>query len=80
MKYYAYKQLDDIYRLRNKYWKTGDTDFLNPSYDIAKEIDSQFWDTILSIVDFTTRKHLPKQAVITALAIFGYECVEGEEK
>ena len=65
------KTLRDLYRVDNKYWKTGDTDYLFARTKLAMDIDERFWSDVQSIVSIATRKHLPIKAVIAALKPLG---------
>ena len=65
------KTLRDLYRVDNKYWKTGDTDYLSARTKFAMEIDERFWSEVQGIVSVATRKHLPIKSVIAALKPLG---------
>lgn len=73
MKTYKFDDLRELYRIDNKYWKTGDVDILPKRNEIAMQIDKKFWNCITSLTSFTTRKHLPFNRLVDALKIFGYE-------
>lgn len=72
-KIYSEKDLKDLYRIDNKYWKTGDVDFLPARFDLGKKIDEKFWTEICGIVSIATRKHLSIDTVVDALSLLGYE-------
>ena len=76
---YTEKQIRELYRIDNKYWKTGDIDFAKLAIEAARVIDQKYWDCVKNIADFACRKHMPVQTVIDALALFGYECEEEAE-
>lgn len=80
MKTYKESDLQEMYRLSNKYWKTGDTDFLTVRNQIASNIDDRHWGEITSIMNITVRKHLPLQTAVDALALFGYKCIDTENE
>lgn len=76
---YKEKDLRELYRIDNKYWKTGDVDILPKRTQIAESISGRFWDAVATVVSIGTRKHLPIQNVIDALKLLGFE-MEGEEE
>ena len=76
---YKEKDLRELYRVDNKYWKTGDADILPKRTEIAMSISSRFWDKVAGIVSIATRKHLPIQNVIDALKLLGFEMDGGEK-
>lgn len=76
---YKEKDLRELYRIDNKYWKTGDADILPKRVEIAKSISGRFWDKVAGIVSIATRKHLPIQNVIDALKLLGFEMDEVKE-
>ena len=76
---YKEKDLRELYRIDNKYWKTGDADILPKRTQIAMSISSRFWDAVATTVSIATRKHLPIQNVIDALRLLGFEMDEVEE-
>jgi len=80
MKTYKESDLKEMYRLSNKYWKTGDTDFLPVRNKIASSIDDRYWSEITNIMNITVRKHLPLQTAADALALFGYKCIDSENE
>lgn len=73
------KLLRELYRVDNKYWKTGDIDILPKRNGLAEAIDSRFWSEICSIASIVTQKHLPVDTFAKCLDLLGYEIVEGEE-
>lgn len=73
------KLLRDLYRVDNKYWKTGDTDILPKRMELAQAIDSEFWSEISSIARIVTQKRLSVDTFAKCLELLGYEIVEGEE-
>lgn len=79
MKQVPIKLLRDLYRVDNKYWKTGDTDILPKRMELAKAIDSEFWSEISSIARIVTQKRLSVDTFAKCLELLGYEIVEGEE-
>ena len=80
MKTYKESDLKEMYRLSNKFWKTGDTDFLPTRNQIASNIDDRYWAEITNIINITVRKHLPLQTAADALALFGYKCIDSESE
>ena len=76
---YKEKDLRELYRIDNKYWKTGDADILPTRMEIAKSISGRFWDAVATTVSIATRKHLPIQNVIDALKLLGFEMDEVTE-
>lgn len=77
---YKEKDLRELYRIDNKYWKTGDVDILPKRTEIAKSISGRFWDKVADVVSIATRKHLPVQNVIDALKLLGFEMDEVEDE
>ena len=75
---YKEKDLRELYRIDNKYWKTGGADILPKRFEIAKSISGGFWDAVATVVSIATRKHLPIQNVIDALKLLGFEMDGGE--
>lgn len=73
------KLLRELYRVENKYWKTGDTDILPKVNEYAEAIDSIFWCDISSIASIVTRKRLSVDTFAKCLELLGYEIAEGEE-
>ena len=80
MKTYKESNLKEMYRLSNKFWKTGDTDLLPVRNQIASNIDDRYWAEITNIINITVRKHLPLQTAADALALFGYKCIDSESE
>lgn len=76
MKRYLWDDLRELYRVDNKYWKTGDVDILEKRMAIAKRIDEKYWDSITSLTAFTTRQRLPFNKLVDAMRIMGYEPYE----
>lgn len=70
---YKEKDLKELYRVDNKYWKTGDTDLLDKRMNLAKCIDENFCCEVCSITSVVTRKHLPINALADALNVLGFE-------
>lgn len=73
------KLLRELYRVDNKYWKTGDVDILPKRTELAEEIDSEFWSEISSIAKIVTQKRLSVDTFAKCLELLGYEIVEAEE-
>lgn len=78
MKKYRFDDLRELYRIDNKYWKTGDVDILEKRTAIAMMIDKKNWDLITSLTAFTTRQRLPFNKLVDAMRIMGYEPYEEE--
>lgn len=79
MKTYKIKTLRELYRVDNKYWKTGDVDILDKRISLAREIDERFWAEIDALTALTTRTHKPFAVLVEALKLYGYEGIEAEE-
>lgn len=78
MKKYRWDDLRELYRVDNKYWKTGDVDILEKRMSIAKRIDEKYWDNITNLTAFTTKQRLPFNKLVDAMRIMGYEPYEGD--
>ena len=78
MKKYRWDDLRELYRVDNKYWKTGDVDILEKRTSIAKRIDEKYWDNITNLTAFTTKQRLPFNKLVDAMRIMGYEPYEGD--
>lgn len=76
---YKEKDIRELYRIDNKYWKTGDADILPKRFEIARSISDRYWDAVATVVSIATRKHLPIQNVIDALKFLGFEMDEVKE-
>lgn len=79
MKTYSFKTLKELYRVDNKYWKTGDTDLLDKRTNLAKAINERFTFEITAIVSIATRSHLPVNAVVEALYPLGFVARRDDE-
>ena len=73
---YKWDDLRELYRVDNKYWKTGDIDILHKRMAVAEQIDEKFWSEILSIASLITRKHMPVNKFVEVLKVLGYEAEE----
>ena len=73
MKIIKRKTLVDLYRVTNKYWNTGDSDYLDSVIKLAKDIDDRLWCEIEQLGSFAVRKHKSIDTLIEALKLFGYE-------
>lgn len=80
MKTYKMNGLRELYRVDNKYWKTGDLDLLPLRMLLAKGIDERFWDNIASITAMITRSHMPFNKLVEVLSVLGYEQEEKGER
>ena len=78
MKTYDMKNLRELYRVDNKYWKTGDTDLLEKRMALGEKIDPKYWDVINDITSIVTRKYLPVATLVEVLRLLGYEPEEEE--
>jgi len=71
------KKVDEVIRITKKYYKTGDVDLLDISFNIKKElVDVSNWNTTDLVADlskFTQNKHGTYQQIYAALAVFGIE-------
>ena len=72
MKTYKLGDLRELYRVDNKYWKTGDVDILDKRAGLAREIDKRFWSEILSLTALATKKHLPLKVLVEVMKLYGY--------
>lgn len=82
VKTYKWDDLRELYRVDNKYWKTGDVDILNKRMALAKGIDEKLWDCVTSLTAFVTRRKKPFNVLVEAMKVLGYEPEEwakGEE-
>lgn len=70
---YKEKDLRELYRIDNKYWKTGDVDILDARMILAKKICEKRWDSINAIVSLATRENIPIKVVVEILALYGLE-------
>ena len=73
MRTYKWDDLRELYRIDNKYWKTGDIDILHKRMAVAQQIDERFWSEISSIASLITRKHMPFNKFVEVLEVLGYE-------
>jgi len=80
IKTYPMKSLRELYRVDNKYWKTGDTDILPKRSNLGREIDDKFGEQIADMVSIATRDHLSVQSVVEALAALGYVAMDDEDE
>lgn len=69
----------ELYRVDNKYWKTGDTDILPKRIEVAESIDKRFWQEVSGIARIVTQKHYPVAKLAEVLRMLGYNVEEGEE-
>ena len=72
--------LRELYRVDNKYWKTGDTDILPKRTELAEAIDSRFWSEIAGLARIVTQKHFAVDTFAKCLELLGYEIVEEAEE
>lgn len=82
MKTYKWDDLRELYRVDNKYWKTGDVDILDKRMALAEGIDERLWDCVASLTAFVTRQKKPFHVLVEAMKVLGYvaeEQMEGEE-
>ena len=79
MKTYKEENLRELYRVTNKYWRTGDTDLLSKKHELCMRIDGVHWAGIADTVSFATLLHKPFETVVDVLALFGYEMERSEE-
>lgn len=82
MKTYKWDDLRELYRVDNKYWKTGDVDILDKRMALAKEIDGKLWDCVTNLTAFVTRRKKPFNVLVEAMKVLGYvaeEQTEGNE-
>lgn len=82
MKTYKWDDLRKLYRVDNKYWKTGDIDILDKRMALAERIDEKLWDCVTSLTSFVTRRKKPFSVLVEAMKVLGYvaeEQMEGDE-
>lgn len=79
MEYYNLKDLKDLYRICNKYWKTGDIDYLAARHTVSRNMSDEEWLIIENIVGFVTRKHFPVKTALDVLEMLGFKSKESEE-
>ena len=82
MRTYRWDDLRELYRVDNKYWKTGDIDILDKRMALAKKIDEKLWDYVTSLTSLVTRRKKPFNVLVEAMKVLGYvaeEQMEGEE-
>lgn len=70
---YKEKDLRELYRVDDKYWRTGDVDILDKRVDLARRVDQRFWSEVSGITSIVTRKHLPISTLVDALKVLGFE-------
>ena len=73
MKTYKWDDLRELYRVDNKYWKTGDVDILDKRTACGKAIDERYWSEVLALAAFVTRQHKPFNVLVEAMKVLGYE-------
>lgn len=73
------KTVKELYRVDNKYWKTGDIDILPKRRELGKRIDERFWSEICEIATIVTQKHYPIKRFVEVLEMLGYEIEKEEE-
>lgn len=66
----------ELYRVDNKYWKTGDADILEKRILLAQKIDRCFWDSMCDIMRMVTQKHYPVQKFVDVIELLGYKVIE----
>lgn len=76
---YSEAAIRELYRIDNKYWKTGDVDILAARMNAAKRISERFYAEVGGIVSIATRTGKPLKTVIDALEVLGFE-MEGEDE
>ena len=72
----SYRMVCELYRLENKYWKTGDTDILPKCNQVAMEMDERSWSDIKSILRIVILKHYPIKKFAEALSLLGFDVEE----
>ena len=78
-KTYSMRTLRELYRVDNKYWKTGDIDILPKRSNLGRDIDPRFDNEIAGMARIATQSHLPVQSLAEALAALGYVGMDDEE-
>ena len=74
------KLVSELYRVDNKYWKTGNVDILPKRIDLAKEIDERFWPEIANLATIVTQKRLSVDTYAKCLELLGYEITDEERE
>ena len=70
----------ELYRVDNKYWKTGDKDILPKRTELAKSIDDRFWSEVSGIARIVTQKHYTVKKLADVLRMLGYDVEEEVER
>ena len=65
----------EMYRIENKYWKTGDVDIIEKMHNTARQIDPKYYSEISGIARIVTQEHRPVYVLADALKALGYEVV-----
>lgn len=74
------KVIRELYRVDNKYWKTGDVDILPKRIELGRKVDERFWAEICGIAYIVTQKHYPVKKLVEVLEMLGYEIEKEEEE
>lgn len=73
------KTLSELYRVSNKYWRTGDTDILPKEVEIARTVCDEYWSEIMDITRIVTRKHYPVKKLAEVLKVLGFDVEEEDD-
>ena len=76
MKTYKWDDLRELYRVSNKYWKTGDVDLVSRRNEVAQDVDGKYWVEISDLALFVARLHKPFNVLVEELKILGFEAKE----
>ena len=74
------KLLRELYRVDNKFWRTGDADILPKRIELAEEVDPNFWCEIAAIARIVTQKHFSVDIFAKCLELLGYEIIKEEKE
>lgn len=75
---YSLKDLNTAYRADKKFWRTGDTDYLDAMTNACQSISEKHWLQIEDVISLANRTGHPIQTVIDVLKMFGFEPTEQE--
>ena len=70
------KLIRELYRLDNKYWKTGDADILPARFQVAQEMDERFYGELCGIMRMVTQQNYPVKRFVDIIRLLGYDIEE----
>ena len=65
--------LRELYRVDNRYWKTGDVDILPKRRELAGLIDKTYYSEVAGIARIITQRRYPVAKLAEVLTLLGYE-------